>query len=314
MGILRKDYILDRWVYYATERRKRPMEFKKEHKIVENKTCFFCPGNEHLTPPEIGRVEYKKSWKIRWFQNKFPSVELKGKPGFKTREKFLTEGTSFGVNEIIVETPDRNMQLWDLSVDYIKQLLEVYALRINKLSKIKGIKYVAIFKNHGPMAGASLMHSHTQVAAIPIIPQQIMEAINSLKKFKKCPYCSIIKLESKHKRKIAETKNVIAFCPFASRFNYEAWIFPKNHFKNITYIDDKTLHDIAKMIKKILFRLKKINSSYNLFLHYSPIGKKFHFHIEITPRVAKWGGFEFSTGAVINSILPEDAARFYRSR
>jgi len=30
MGVLRKDYILERWVYYATERKKRPREFKKD--------------------------------------------------------------------------------------------------------------------------------------------------------------------------------------------------------------------------------------------------------------------------------------------
>lgn len=64
MGILRKDYILERWVYYATERKKRPMEFRKGSYITEEKTCFFCPGNENLTPPEIGRLEYKNIWKI----------------------------------------------------------------------------------------------------------------------------------------------------------------------------------------------------------------------------------------------------------
>ncbi len=75
---------MDRWIGHATERKKRRMEFKEIHNTNEKKACFFCSGNEHLTPKEIGRVEYKNSWKIRWFPNKFPTVELKenAKKGF----------------------------------------------------------------------------------------------------------------------------------------------------------------------------------------------------------------------------------------
>ena len=61
---LRKDYILDRWVYIATNRSKRPKEFRKEEKLEKEKICFFCPGNEELTPPEIGRVEKNGKWII----------------------------------------------------------------------------------------------------------------------------------------------------------------------------------------------------------------------------------------------------------
>ena len=43
-------------------------------------------------------------------------------------------------------------------------------------------------------------------------------------------------------------------------------------------------------------------------------GQDLHFHIEITPRFEKWGGFELSTGAIVNSIMPEDAAKFYRKQ
>jgi len=311
MGIIRKDYILERWVYYAAERKNRRMEFKKEDEIISNKICFFCPGNEHLTPKEIGRVEHKNTWKIRWFQNKFPAVELKGNAQIKTKKKFLREGKAYGMHEVIAETRNHKKQLADLSIGYIKELFEVYALRIKALSKLKNIKYV---KNQGPSAGTSLVHAHTQVAALSIAPKEVMDEANAAKKFKKCPYCGILKLESKSSRKIIDNKNVIAFTPYASRFNYEAWIFPKRHIKNITDMSDDELYDIAAALKKILVKLKNINASYNFFLHYAPQGYDLHFHIEITPRFSKWGGFEYSTGAIINSVMPEDAAKFYRGK
>ena len=119
-------------------------------------------------------------------------------------------------------------------------------------------------------------------------------------------------MKTKSKRKIFETKNVVAFAPFASRFNYEAWIFVKQHKKTMEELEENELEDIAAALKKILVKLKKINASYNFFIHYSPEKENLHFHIEVTPRIATWGGFELSTNAIINSVLPEDAARFYR--
>ncbi len=311
MGLIRKDYILNRWVYYAISRKKRPQEFKKFVVKEENKICFFCLGNEHLTPPEIGRIEYKGSWKMRWFLNKFPAVDKK--ENFKIKpKKFFSEGSSYGVHEIIVETNHHKSQLADLPLRDFEELLEVYKVRIKELSKLKGIKYVDIFKNHGKDAGTSLLHSHSQVMALIQVPHLIIEEVNAVKKYKKCPYCEIIKFESKSKRKVFETKNVLAFAPFASRFNYEAWIFPKQHKKTIEELNEQEIEDISSAMKKILFKLKKVNASYNFYLHYSPDKANLHFHIEITPRIATWGGFELSTDFIINSVLPEDAARFYR--
>lgn len=311
MGAIRKDYILDRWVYYATSRRKRPHELKSAEVKNKVKQCLFCPKNEHLTPREIGRLEYKGGWKIRWFLNKFPAVEEKGNAKLKAK-KFLSEGNSYGVHEIIVETNHHKSQLADLPVQHIRELLEVYKFRINELSRLKNVKYVEIFKNHGKDAGTSLIHSHTQVIALSLIPSLVSEEVQAVKKYKKCAYCKIIKHEAKSKRRIFETKNIIAFAPFASRFNYEAWIFVKQHKKGMEELEENELKDLAIALKKILIKLKKINTSYNLFIHYSPQKENLHFHIEITPRIATWGGFELSTNFIINSVMPEDAARFYR--
>ena len=311
MGILRKDYILDRWVYYSSSRGKRPREFRNVVVKEESKVCLFCPGNEKLTPAEIGRVEYKGGWKIRWFLNKFPAVELKGNPSLKSK-KFLIEGNSYGAHEIVVESNHHKSQLADLPASQIMELLEVYKARARELGKLKNINYVQIFKNHGKEGGTSLLHSHSQIVAMPQIPTLIQEEINAAKKFKRCPYCEILKIESKSKRKIFETRNAIAIAPFASRFNYEAWIFTKQHKKNLDELNEEELMEISAILDKILIKLKKINASYNFYIHQSPLKEDLHFHIEITPRIATWAGFELSTNAIINSVMPEEAAKFYK--
>lgn len=296
---LRKDYVLDRYVIIAEKRILRPREFVHKEETAEKKICFFCPGNEKQTPKEFGRVEKKGKWQVRWFSNKFPFLDKKSK--------------AYGYHEVIVETPEHKKQLWDLGRDEIKQVLQIYALRIKELSRDKKIKYVSVFKNHGREGGTSILHSHAQAAAIGYVPTVVLEEIKYSYKNKKCLYCNIIKREIKSKRRAFENKNFAAFCPYASRFNFEIWIFPKKHFNRITELDEEQFSDFAEILKKALAKLRELNASYNFYIHYAPFGKKLHLHVEIVPRIANWGGFEFSTGTVINSVSPENAAKFYRS-
>jgi len=37
-----------------------------------------------------------------------------------------------------------------------------------------------------------------------------------------------------------------------------------------------------------------------------------HFYLKIQPREAVWGGVELGSGIIVNSIPPEEAAKFYR--
>lgn len=300
---LRKDYFLDRWVLITPGRAERKKEFSISSQIKSqmssyDQNCFFCPGNEKTTPPEIGRFPKNKKWQIRWFSNKFSAVSL-------------NNPSAYGVHEVIVETPDHSKQLGDLSISEIKDVVKIYRLRENQILKIPKIKYLVIFKNEGSEAGTSLVHSHSQLIGINLVPGNIKEEVKANQN--KCHYCQIIKKEAKSPRKVFENENFISFTPWASRFHYEVWIFPKKHLKNLYQIADSELEDLAEILKKILLKLKKINLSYNYFFHSSPKNQDLHFHIEITPREAKWGGFEISTGnVIINSVSPEEAAKFYR--
>ena len=311
---LRKDYILDRYVLISKGRAARPVQFTGQKKASSvNKDCFFCSGNESKTPKEIGRVEEKNSWKIRWFPNLFPFVSFKNNAK-KESKKYYSSVPGLGEHEVIVDSNDHSKQLHDLDVEHLTELLKVISLRIKDLSKLKNVKYVSVFKNSGKDAGASLEHSHHQLATLNMIPPNVDEEIKASVKGKKCLYCDIIKKEAKSKRKVNDTKNFVTFCPYAPRFKYEAWIFPKKHLKDMNELDDSGLKELATHMHKILLKLRSIGAAYNIVYHYAPKGKNLHFHVEILPRIAKWAGFEHSTGVVVNSMPPEMAAKYYRSK
>ena len=309
MGELRKDYILDRWVIVSTGRAHRPKQFRAPPTTKEVKVCYFCPGNEELTPPEIGRVEENGEWIIRWFPNKFAAVEPKGTADVKTDDTYFTFSANYGHHEVIVETPDHEKQIADLPLEHLKKVFEVYNQRIEELGKKDNIKYVVLFKNYGQKAGTSIVHTHTQIAAVNHVPKHVRDKIEAVKKFDHCPYCDIINIEKQSDRRCYENNSFVAFTPYASRFNYEIWVFPKQH---ITKMSECNFDDLTEIMHNILNALHDIGESYNFFIHYAPEGEDLHFHIEVCPRIATWAGFELNSETIINSVSPEDAASFYR--
>ncbi|MBR9677017.1 galactose-1-phosphate uridylyltransferase [Candidatus Woesearchaeota archaeon] len=314
MNQLRKDYVLNRFVIIASERAKRPDQFKKESsREPDDKKCFFCPGNEKLTPPEIGSVLDRGNWLIRWFANKFSAVSHDENVPLRTDNDFFTWGSAFGYHEVIVETPLHTEQLWDLSEDHLMKVMKVYADRIETLSKKDGVEYVDVFKNHKKEAGTSVVHSHSQVVAYNLLPSVVKQKIEDCKtKFDSCPYCAIIERERGSERFVSENETFIAITPYASRFPFEVLIMPKRHVTKLEELTDREFCELGQILKPILAKLKELGAPFNYYFHYGPGDKDLHLQLEITPRLATWAGFELSTGTIINSVPPENAARFYK--
>ncbi|ODS42807.1 MAG: galactose-1-phosphate uridylyltransferase [Candidatus Altiarchaeales archaeon IMC4] len=315
MNELRKDYLLDKWVIIASGRKKRPSDFVHETEEVGG-VCYFCPGNENMTPPEICRVEEGGKWAIRCFPNKFPAVSLEDG---KKQDGFLTSRPAYGEHEIVVETSRHDEDFADLSVERIVMALEVYSGRIEELKRRNGIKYVSLFRNKGNGAGASFAHSHAQIISLPMVPPEVLEKIEVSKRYAKekgaCPYCGIWKKEVKSERQIFEDENVAAFAPYASRFPFAAQVMPKRHIGQLGEMTAEEKRSFATAIKKILKKLdlEMGDPAYNMLFHIAPVSDEMHLHVEVFPRVSKYAGFEFGTGIIINIVPPEEAAEFYRS-
>jgi len=75
-------------------------------------------------------------------------------------------------------------------------------------------------------------------------------------------------------------------------------------------LEDVNFSSLADVVSKVLKKIQ--NLDYNMLIQYGPKGEDFHFHVEICPRIGVWAGFELGSGVIINSVSPEDAAKFYR--
>ena len=299
---LRKAYLLNKYVLITPGRAKRPRNIREQTIIKRDKNCPFCP--ENINPKNIiDKIEKNKKWQTISIKNIFPAVSL-------------DNDKAYGTQEVIIETRNHSSEMADLSEAEIENILRMYAKRTLALSANKKLDYILCFKNQGSKAGASIVHSHSQIFATNILPPDIQEesrlAKEYNKKHKSCPYCDIIKKEIKQKRKIFENKFIAAFAPYASEYHYEAWIFTKRHLDNITKLNNNEFKSFAKCLKIILTKLQKLDLSFNFFLHQVISDHHQHFYLKIQPRDSVWAGVELGSGLVINSVSPEKAAEYYR--
>ena len=299
---IRKHYFLNKYVIITPGRSRRPRDMMEETMIKKDGLCVFCPEkiDKKQVIDDLGGL---KNWQMLVMANKFPAVTL-------------DNPKAYGVQEVIVETPEHGPEIADFDEDKIADLLKIYAKRTKAVSKNDKIDYVLIFKNSGSKAGASLYHSHSQLFATKLMPPEVLDEIVQSQNYKSekgtCPYCDIIKKEMKSERKIYEDALVAAIAPYASEYHYETWIFPKRHLDNITKLNDEEFQSFAKIFKKVLLKLKKLNISYNLYVHQVISFTDQHFYLKIQPRDSIWAGVELGSGLIINSVSPEEAAKYYR--
>ena len=341
MSELRYNHLKDTWSIIAEERARRPHDYATHIHEEEKGDVSLCPfeyGNEDKTPPEIfairepGTLPNTPGWKVRVIPNKYPAVRIETPPD-RVGECFYDKIMGFGAHEVIVETPDHFKHIQNFSIEEFNNMFTAYKERIKSLSGDVRIRYIHVFKNHGKEAGKSLVHSHSQLIALPSIPKivdtQINQSRNYYKEKERCLICDEINQELKEvKRIIYENDSFVIFCPYASLFPFEIKIVPKFHSHDFTQINDKQMNDLSDATRTAVNKLYKtlVNPPFNMVLYTSPpireipskmdyfyhIDRFYHWHIEILPRIATLAGFELGTGYYINPTPPEDAAKFLR--
>jgi UDPglucose--hexose-1-phosphate uridylyltransferase len=332
MSELRRDPITARWVIIDTDHPNTPDDFEHESHGWRGGVCPFCYGSESLTPPEIEVIRDPATgpntpgWQVRVVPNKFPALQIEGEIDRRGLGIYDISG-GIGAHEVLIESPYHNKDLSDLANGEIENVLSMVCRRSLDLRKDKRFKYIMIFKNCGPAAGASLEHSHIQLIALPMVPKSAIEEIKGAHEYfeyrERCIFCDILRQELQEKERIIiENKYFISFCPFVSRFPFEIWVMPKRHSGYFCQISSEERASLAVVLKDTINKLKSVfaDLAYNLIIHSSPINgdgddvEYYHWHIEIMPKLTRVAGFEWGTGFYLVSTPPELAAKYLREK
>jgi len=301
---IRKHYFLDQYVVIAPKRGLRPDSFAAKTAGHKLETPTSQPIEKDAAIMAVPGDDGK--WTVKVIGNKFPALSP-------------DNPKAYGKQEIVIETPEHNLEFSALPIEQILRIFTAYRDRITNLSKVKGIRYVSVFKNDGPAAGASIAHAHSQIVALPLVPPTLETEANAIDDYQAehntCPYCDLIVWEQDKKvRVIYEDKSIIAIAPYASSYLFEAWILPKRHVANFTELKHDELNSIATILKNLTTKLDNIKISYNFFLQNSLAGRNHHFSLRLEPRPNVWAGLELGTGIILNAVPPEYATLWYQGK
>jgi UDPglucose--hexose-1-phosphate uridylyltransferase len=259
-------------ILFAPERASRPRAFDEE--AVER--CPFCPGHEDDTPPTLAQIG--DPWRVRVFANKYPPV---------------------AGAEVIVESPGHEGRFETIphAEDVVRMYVERYRAHAGTAS------YVAVFKNEGTRAGASIPHVHSQVVPLPFVPPRVQRELAGFADG--CPLCA------PQGHRIRETQSYVWLAPEASSFAYQQWIVPKGHVAEMTALPD--LDELAQLLRDAA-RATGALGAYNWTFMNFPSAPKGHAYVDLTPRLAALAGLELGTGTFVEIIDPADAARELQQR
>jgi UDPglucose--hexose-1-phosphate uridylyltransferase len=252
-------------------------------------SCPFCEGREERTPPESFAVRPGGSepdtpgWTVRVVPNLYPVFEH---------------------HEVVVSTPRHVRSFADLTDAEVSGVAVAWRERA-RAARDEGFEYVHALLNEGREAGASLPHSHTQLAWLEETPP----AVRAEQDGGDCNVCRHLEAElSSGERLILERDGLVLLAAYGGRLPYELLLAPRGHGDGSAF-ESELLEPALRLVSESLRRLHALEGTapVNAWLH-----DRGHWHLEVLPRLTVFAGIELGAGIYVNSLAPEAAAAALR--
>jgi UDPglucose--hexose-1-phosphate uridylyltransferase len=263
------------------------LDLPTEEELV---SCPFCDGREERTPPETFAVRPgdgepdTPGWTVRVVPNLYPVFEH---------------------HEIVISTPRHVRSFADLTGDEVGGVALAWRERASA-ARGAGFDYVHALLNEGREAGASLPHSHTQLAWFEEPPPAVMAEDGG----GGCAVCRHVDAElASGERLILEQDGLVLLAAYGGRLPYELLIAPREHVEGSAFESDLLVPALA-LLAESLRRLHALEgpAPVNAWMH-----DRGHWHLEVLPRLTVFAGIELGAGIYVNSLAPEDAAAALRA-
>jgi UDPglucose--hexose-1-phosphate uridylyltransferase len=217
-----------------------------------------------------------------------------------------------------------------LDLASLRAVVDGWAGQFHDLGTIPWIKHVQIFENHGPLAGASSSHPHSQIWATSDVPDIPLKETALQKKYsethRSCLLCDYAKLEvSLSERVVCENEAFLVVTPYWAVWPFETMVLGKRHFSTIAEMTEAEKDGFADIMKRITSRYDNLFEApfaYSMALHQAPSDGgeypecHFHAHYYSPVKAASvqkiQAGYEMAAGRERDD-LAEDAAERLRA-
>jgi UDPglucose--hexose-1-phosphate uridylyltransferase len=210
----------------------------------------------------------------------------------------------FEHHEVVISTPRHVRSFAELTEAELDGVATAWRERARAAGQA-GFDYIHALLNEGREAGASLSHSHTQLAWLDKPPPAVrVEDTGGA-----CAVCEHIRAElSGGARVVLERDGLVLLAAYGGRLPYELLIAPREH-PNESAFESNALAQALGLLAEALRRLHALEgpAPVNAWLH-----DRGHWHLEVLPRLTVFAGIELGAGIYVNSVAPEDAAEALR--
>jgi UDPglucose--hexose-1-phosphate uridylyltransferase len=333
MTEIRRDPITGRCAIIVPGRSARPNEHAVPSPVQSaDSNCPFCEGNESRTPSELaaigpeGRRANEKGWYVRTIPNRFPTVALEAgevehpgaAQGFETRP-------AVGYHEVVIESPTHSPLLPFLPREQVERALTMCRDRLRVLSGHALVGSVTLFENAGPESGGSLWHPHAQLVTVPELSPALEEELEGSERYRdqtkaECAFEAVRHAELGDGRRVVfDTGGFTAYAPFASAVPFEVRLMPNRHSPTLAEATDEEIRSLSERLPSLLRALLGLlpGASYNFVVRIpvgrSPATHRYHWHLDVLPRLVRPDGFDLGSGYAVNTVPPEDAAAALRT-
>jgi UDPglucose--hexose-1-phosphate uridylyltransferase len=326
MSEFRRDPFTGHWRLFAEGRSARPNEYAGSGEARDERaSCPFCEGREARTPPELAVVRPPSfppngtGWVVRSIPNRFPTLEPDAAETAPQSGPRFEARPGLGSHEVIVTSPSHVPAFAFLPSEQLRTVFRFFRDRVRAASAVPSARTAVLLENKGPESGGTLPHPHAQLLASSVVPDRVEEEVAALSGTGPCALETVVDHEREERERwIARTDEFDVFSPFASEHPFEVWIVPRRHRPTLADATDSEIDGLSAVLPAILRALESLRpgASYNWFVHglvgSGPAHERFHWHVEVTPRLQRADGFELAAGIPVNAMLPEHAADAFR--
>ncbi len=217
---------------------------------------------------------------------------------------------ALGGHEVIVNAPEHVTAMAELSEERFFGAIDTWRERMCAHSDAA---YVQLVVNEGAGAGASLPHTHAQLYALPFVPAAVARERERAGAYGERTagggLLSDVLVEEVRRRErlVAIDDEAALICPWASRSPYELRVVPRREAAR--FEQDTAGAAMIRTAMRLLAARFDGPPELNLWVATAPRGaERFHWHVDIAPRLTVKAGFELGTGVDINIYPPERAA------
>lgn len=224
--------------------------------------------------------------------------------------KFPAVGPDEGVHEVIVNTPRHVVRLEDLTDDEAGLAGRVWAERIAAVEADPRGLWPFLFLNQGAAAGASLQHTHVQLVGLPLEPPRLLALERAFEETSRCPVCADIEAAAAAGRVVDEAMGLVAWSPEVPPLTGTLRVGPATHAADWTAPPGPGA--AARFLRRQAAAAgERLGAeALNAWLHRARrgLGGRYHWHMDLIPRLGTLAGLELGTGVIAVAVSPAELA------